>query len=201
MQETDEKTGQMFTDQLIQDGCFTFMLAGYETTATALPIVFYFMSLVCSLLFLCVSTYFLVYPADPEVRLSNTEESALYYIGKLYNDLTLLQWFCLDPHIKPVSLYSYNFFSKSYSSTFSLLFQYPEIQEKARQEVIEKLPANLSDRMTFQQTELPYTTAVIKESLRLFPTVNGNGRTCNKDTNIGEKFYIFHFHEYVSEHV
>ena len=55
--------------------------------------------------------------------------------------------------------------------------------------------------MTFQQTELPYTTAVIKESLRLFPTVNGNGRTCNKDTNIGEKFYIFHFHEYVSEHV
>ena len=61
MQETDEKTGQMFTDQLIQDGCFTFMLAGYETTATALPIVFYFMSLVCFLFFLCVSTYFLVY--------------------------------------------------------------------------------------------------------------------------------------------
>ena len=91
MQETDEKTGQMFTDQLIQDGCFTFMLAGYETTATALPIVFYFMSLVCFLLFLCLSTYFLVYPADPEVRLSNTEESVLYYIGKLYNDLTLLQ--------------------------------------------------------------------------------------------------------------
>ena len=46
MKERDEKTGLMFTDQLIQDSCFTFMLAGYETTATALPIVLYHLSMV-----------------------------------------------------------------------------------------------------------------------------------------------------------
>jgi len=41
MTEQDEKTGEMFSDQLIKDSCFTFMLAGYETTANAIPIVLY----------------------------------------------------------------------------------------------------------------------------------------------------------------
>ena len=40
--------------------------------------------------------------------------------------------------------------------------------------------------MSFKDSELPYITAVIKESLRCFPTVNGNGRVCSKDTTIGD---------------
>ena len=48
MSEKDEKTGKMFSDQLIKDTCFTFMLAGYETTATAIPIVLYHMCEVIS---------------------------------------------------------------------------------------------------------------------------------------------------------
>ena len=42
----DEKTGQSFSDQLIKDGSFTFLLAGYETTATAIPIVLYHLAMV-----------------------------------------------------------------------------------------------------------------------------------------------------------
>ena len=44
MEERDEKTGKMLTDIEIQDNCYTFMIAGYETTATAIPICLYHMA-------------------------------------------------------------------------------------------------------------------------------------------------------------
>ena len=42
----DENTGQSFSDQLIKDSSFAFFLAGYETTATAIPIVLYHLGMV-----------------------------------------------------------------------------------------------------------------------------------------------------------
>ncbi|XP_066933362.1 probable cytochrome P450 4d20 [Clytia hemisphaerica] len=110
MRERDEKTGQIFTDQMIQDACFTFMLAGYETTASAIPIV-------------------------------------LYYMAK-----------------------------------------YPKEQSKCRTEIMNAIPPP-NDTMNFKHLDLPYTTAFIRETLRLFPTVNGNGRMCGKDTTIEDYFF------------
>lgn len=110
MSEKDEKTGKMFSDQLIKDTCFTFMLAGYETTATAIPIV-------------------------------------LYHLAK-----------------------------------------YPEMQEKARQEILAALSENEDDELQLSNIELPYTSAFIKESLRLFPVVNANGRIAAKDCHFGDFF-------------
>ena len=43
--------------------------------------------------------------------------------------------------------------------------------------------------MNFKHLDLPYTTAFIRETLRLFPTVNGNGRMCGKDTTIDGYFF------------
>ena len=44
LEERDEKTGKMLSDIEIQDNCYTFMIAGYETTATAIPICLYLMA-------------------------------------------------------------------------------------------------------------------------------------------------------------
>jgi cytochrome P450 len=72
------------------------------------------------------------------------------------------------------------------------LAKYPEVQERCRREVLKLLPIE-SEAMprskypTFQEQGdgLPYLTAVIKESLRLFPpTIAVNPRITNKDVTL-----------------
>ena len=46
----DDETNTGFTDQLIKDNCYTFFIAGHETTATALPGVLLFLAQVFMLL-------------------------------------------------------------------------------------------------------------------------------------------------------
>lgn len=42
MEAIDEDTNKGFTDQLLKDNMYTFLIAGHETSATALPgVVFY----------------------------------------------------------------------------------------------------------------------------------------------------------------
>ena len=54
----DEKTGKSFTDKLIKDTCFTFMLAGFETVSTAIPILLYHLTQVSFMLIvILISAY------------------------------------------------------------------------------------------------------------------------------------------------
>ena len=59
------------------------------------------------------------------------------------------------------------------------------MQEKARDEVISAL-SDKGDSPLLSDFELPYLSAFIKESLRMFPTVNSNGRRCAKDCKFGD---------------
>ena len=40
----DEKTGEKFSDQLIKDSIMTLLLAGFETTGTAIPHVLLYLA-------------------------------------------------------------------------------------------------------------------------------------------------------------
>jgi len=65
-----------------------------------------------------------------------------------------------------------------------LLAMHPEIQEKARQEVLTKTPNGL----TYESLkDLEYMDWIIHESMRLFPPVPSiGGRIINKETTIGD---------------
>ena len=59
------------------------------------------------------------------------------------------------------------------------------MQEKARREVIAAL-SEKADDLEMSDIELPYLSAFIKESFRLFPTLNTNGRVTGNDCNFGD---------------
>ena len=61
------------------------------------------------------------------------------------------------------------------------------MQEKARNEVIAAL-SEKDDDLELSDIELPYLSAFIKESLRIFPTINNNGRVAGKDCHFGDYF-------------
>jgi cytochrome P450 len=65
----------------------------------------------------------------------------------------------------------------------SVLVSHPEIQQKARQEVLDKAP----NELTYDSLkELNYIDALIKESLRMYPPGTiANGRFAKNDTVIG----------------
>jgi len=65
----------------------------------------------------------------------------------------------------------------------SILVRFPEVQEKARKEVLEKVPSDISQE-TFK--DLPYLDGLIKETLRLHPPLLQLGnRIVHKDTIVG----------------
>lgn len=74
--------------------------------------------------------------------------------------------------------------SMSLTFAFHLLGRHPDIQQKVRDEVREVLG---DDRPTAAQliNELPYTTAVLKEAMRLYPAAPITGRRSVEDTTIG----------------
>ena len=59
------------------------------------------------------------------------------------------------------------------------------MQERVYQEISKSLPS-LDETLQFKDLELPYVTAFIKESLRMFPAVPGNGRKCAEDVKLGD---------------
>jgi cytochrome P450 len=65
----------------------------------------------------------------------------------------------------------------------SLLVRYPEVQEKARKEVFEKVPNETSYEIL---KELPYLDGLIKETLRIHPPLlQAGNRIVPKDTTLG----------------
>ena len=74
--------------------------------------------------------------------------------------------------------------SMSLTFAFHLLGRHPEIQQKVRDEVRAVLG---NDRPTASQliNDLPYTTAVLKEAMRLYPAAPITGRRSVEDTTIG----------------
>jgi cytochrome P450 len=65
----------------------------------------------------------------------------------------------------------------------NLLASRPEIQEKARKEVLGILGNNECSYEACQKMD--YLSNVVKESMRLFPPVNGIPRQASKDTVLG----------------
>jgi cytochrome P450 family 12 len=66
-------------------------------------------------------------------------------------------------------------------SVLYTLAKNPDKQEILRKEVLSILP-NKSSKMTTQSlNSIPYLRAVIKEAMRLHPTVNGNARAAGQD--------------------
>jgi cytochrome P450 len=64
-----------------------------------------------------------------------------------------------------------------------LLASRPDIQEKARKEVLQVLG---NKECTYEACQkMDYLSNVIKESMRLFPPVNGIPRKTSKDTVLG----------------
>jgi len=59
------------------------------------------------------------------------------------------------------------------------------MQEKVYQEIAGCLPS-FDETLQFNDLELPYMTAFIKESLRMFPTIPGNARRCSEDVKFGD---------------
>jgi len=76
--------------------------------------------------------------------------------------------------------------SSSLSWIVAKIATLPEVQEKARKEVFEKIPQEL----TFENLkELPYIEGLIKEILRLYPGVRSiGGRMVSQDTTLGHVF-------------
>lgn len=70
----------------------------------------------------------------------------------------------------------------------SILYQlatHPEIQDKAREEILSVAP-DYNDSLTSKKLDsMPYTKACIRETLRMYPVVIGNGRCTSRDSIIG----------------
>jgi len=73
--------------------------------------------------------------------------------------------------------------SNSLAWLLAVLSSNPEVQQKARQEILNKIPGEV----TFESLkELPYIDGLIKEGLRMFPPLPFiNGRKAIKDTVVG----------------
>jgi len=73
--------------------------------------------------------------------------------------------------------------SNSLGWLLSILASQPDIQQKARQEILDKIP----EEVTFDSIkELPYIDGLIKEGLRIFPPIGSvTGRFAVKDSVVG----------------
>ncbi|ETL90732.1 hypothetical protein L917_10651, partial [Phytophthora nicotianae] len=71
-----------------------------------------------------------------------------------------------------------------------LLNRYPEVLERIRQEIRDKLPNFASGKMRSPKMEdiqqLVYLEAVVRETLRLFPVVAVSGRSATRDVRLYE---------------
>ena len=72
----------------------------------------------------------------------------------------------------------------SLTFAFHLLGRHPDIQQKVRDEVKDVLGDNPPTAAQLIG-ELPYTTAVLKETMRLYPAAPITGRRAVEDTTIG----------------
>ena len=59
------------------------------------------------------------------------------------------------------------------------------MQEKARKEVMSALSGKNDDDLEMSDIELPYVSAFIKETIRVFPTVSQSSRVACKDCQFG----------------
>lgn len=77
----------------------------------------------------------------------------------------------------------YPFFqtSSAFTSALYLLAKNPDKQEILRKEILTVLPEKNSTFTVNNMARLPYLRACIKESQRLFPTLNGNLRCAGQD--------------------
>lgn len=66
-----------------------------------------------------------------------------------------------------------------------LLGRHPEVQQQVREEVLGVLGDGVPTA-TQLMSELPYTTATIKEAMRLYPAAPLNSRRATEDTTVGE---------------
>ncbi|XP_044746952.1 probable cytochrome P450 49a1 [Coccinella septempunctata] len=71
------------------------------------------------------------------------------------------------------------------ASTIYQLSQNPDKQEKLYQELKTVLPDVDSNFTVETQEKIPYLKACIKETLRMYPVIIGNGRSLQSDTKIG----------------
>jgi len=71
--------------------------------------------------------------------------------------------------------------STSLASVLYTLAKNPDKQEILRREVLSILPEKNSELTTQSLNSIPYLRAVIKEAMRLHPTINGNGRAAGQD--------------------
>lgn len=71
--------------------------------------------------------------------------------------------------------------SSSMTSILYCLAKHPDKQEILRQEILKILPEKDSKLTTSSFNNIPYLRAVIKESLRIKPVINGNLRSAGKD--------------------
>lgn len=70
-----------------------------------------------------------------------------------------------------------------------LLGLHPEIQEKVYQEVVEVLQENNTPKNLTELNQLKYLECVIKEALRLYPSVPFISRLLSQDIQLGNKIY------------
>ena len=73
--------------------------------------------------------------------------------------------------------------STSLTFAFHLLGRHPDVQEKVREEVRQVLGEG-APTATQVHTQLPYTSAVLKEAMRLYPAVPINGRLVVEDAEV-----------------
>lgn len=71
------------------------------------------------------------------------------------------------------------------ASTLYQLSQNPDKQEKLYQELKTVLPTANTKFTAETQENIPYLKACIKETLRMYPVIIGNGRSLQSDTEIG----------------
>lgn len=70
------------------------------------------------------------------------------------------------------------------TSTMLQLSQNPDKQDKLYEELLKALPAHNSPITPETLENLPFLKACIKEALRMYPVVLGNGRSLQSDATI-----------------
>ncbi|KOX77763.1 putative cytochrome P450 49a1 [Melipona quadrifasciata] len=114
-----------------------------------------------------------------EIKKSNKEPSLLQKVLALENDTKLATILSLD-----LFLVGIDTTSSAVASTLYQLVLHPEKQDLAYKEVCNVLPSEDMQLNGNHLDKLKYLKACIKETLRMYPVVIGNGRCMTKDTVI-----------------